>query len=159
MKRRFKRSEENIMYPSLILIDGGKTHIKYVRKVIDKLNIKDICLLTISKGIRRKPDMDIIHTEKGGELTLRNNSPIRLLLQEIRDETHRFSISKQRNKELKGASKSSLDSVPFIGVERKKALLRFFGSLSQISKAGTEDLIKVKGIGRKTAEILFNNLH
>ena len=83
------------------MIDGSYTHLKAVRKVLDRLSVEGVSLLAISKGVRRKPEMDLIHTETGKKLSLRKNSPEFLFIQEIRDETHRFSISKQRKKELK----------------------------------------------------------
>jgi len=157
--RRFNKKGHELMLPSLILVDGGHTHLKAVRKVLERLNIKGICLLAISKGARRKAEMDLIHTEKGEKLQFKKNSPEFLLIQEIRDETHRFSITKQRNKELKAVTKSSLDSIRSVGIERKKALLRFFGSFDQIVKASPQDLLKVRGVGKKTAALIFNNLH
>ena len=66
------------------------------------------------------------------------------MIQEIRDETHRFSITKQRKKELKSVTKSSLDVIDSVGIERKRALIRFFGSFEQISKASTKDLMQVR---------------
>ena len=103
--------------------------------------------------------MDSIHTETGKKLSLVKNSAEFLLIQEIRDETHRFSITKQRKKELRKVKKSSLDVIKSVGTERKKALLRYFGSFDQVRKANTIDLIKVRGIGEKTAEIIFKNFH
>ena len=103
--------------------------------------------------------MDTVHNEQGKKLNFKKNSSELLFLQEIRDETHRFSISKQRKKELKGIAKSSLDSIELVGVERKKALLRFFGSFNQIKKASPKDLMKVRGVGKRTADIIFKNLH
>jgi excinuclease ABC subunit C len=159
IRRRFTKKASELIFPSLILIDGSYTYLKAVRKVLDGLSIEGVCLLAISKGARRKPEMDLIHTETGEKLSLRKNSSELLFLQEIRDETHRFSITKQRNKELKGVSKSSLDSIKSVGSERKKALLRFFGSFDQIVKASPKDLMKVRGVGKRTADIIFNNLH
>ena len=159
IKRRFSKKGSELTQPSLILIDGNYTHLKAVRKVLDRLSVEGLSLLAISKGARRKPEMDLIHTETGKKLSLRKNSPEFLFIQEIRDEAHRFSISKQRKKELKGASKSSLDTIESVGIERKRALLRFFGSFDQISKASTKDLMKVRGVGKKTANIIFRNLH
>ena len=159
IKRRFTKNDSELIQPSLILIDGSHTHLKAVRNVLNKLGIDGVCLLAISKGARRKPEMDSIHTEKGKKLSLRKNSSEFLLIQEIRDETHRFSITKQRKKELKSASKSSLDVIDSVGIERKRALLRFFGSFEQISKASTRDLMKVRGVGTKTADIIYSNLH
>ena len=159
IKRRLSNKDSNLKIPSLILIDGGKLHLKAIRKVINEKKIKGISLIAISKGARRKREMDIIHTEKTGKLRLKGNSQEYLLIQEIRDETHRFSISRLRKRELKSATKSSLDSIDSVGTERKKALLRFFGSLEQITKASSKDLMKVKGIGKKTANIIYRNLH
>ena len=157
--RRFTKKGNELIAPSLILIDGGHTHLKAVRKVVDRIGVEGVCLLAISKGARRKLEMDLIHTETGKKLSLRKNSPELLLIQEIRDETHRFSINKQRNKELKSVTKSSLDTIESVGTEKKKALLRFFGSFDQIEKASPKDLMNVRGVGKKTADIIFRNLH
>jgi excinuclease ABC subunit C len=157
--RRFTKKGRELILPSLILIDGSYTHLKAVRKVLDKLRVDGVCLLAISKGARRKPEMDLIHTETGKKLNLRKNSAEFLFIQEVRDETHRFSITKQRKKELKSVSKSSLDDIESVGIERKRSLLRFFGSFDQVIKASTNDLIKVRGVGKKTADIIFKNLH
>jgi len=157
--RRFIKKGRELILPSLILIDGGYAHLKAVRKVLDRLGVKGVSLLAISKGVRRKPEMDLIHTETGEKLSLRKNSPEFLFIQEVRDETHRFSISKQRKKELKGASKSSLDSIESVGIVKKRALLRFFGSFDQITKANHRDLMKVTGVGKKTADTIFRDLH
>jgi len=159
IKRRFTKKGSELILPSLILIDGSFTHLKAVRKVLDRLSVEGVCLLAISKGARRRPDMDLIHTERGEKLNLRKNSPEFLFIQEIRNETHRFAISKQRNKELKSVIKSSLDTIESVGIVRKKALIRFFGSLDQISKASPKELMKVRGVGKRTADIIFNHLH
>ena len=159
IKRRFSNKDSKLKIPSLILIDGGNTHLKAIRKVLNDKKIGGISLIAISKGARRKREMDVIHTEKVGKLKLKGNSQEFLLIQEIRDETHRFSLSRQRKKELKSATKSSLDAIDSVGIEKKKALLRFFGSLEQIEKASPKDLMKVRGVGKTTADIIFRNLH
>jgi len=159
IERRFSKISNFGVIPSVILIDGAQTHLKAVRKVLNKLKIDGVSLIAISKGARRKGEMDTVHNEQGEKLNFRKNSPELLFLQEIRDETHRFSISKQRKKELKGIAKSSLDSIDLVGAERRKALLRFFGSLEQIKKASPKDLMKVRGVGKTTADIIFRNLH
>ena len=159
IKRRFTKKGNELVLPSLILVDGSHTHLKAVRKVLDRLGVEGVCLLAISKGARRKSEMDSIHSEAGRNLSLKKGSPEFLLIQEIRDETHRFSITKQRKKELKSVTKSSLDVIDSVGIERKRALIRFFGSFDQISKASTKDLMQVRGVGKKTADIIFRNLH
>ena len=159
IERRFSKIKSSSIIPSLILIDGGLVHLKAVRKVLDRLKIEGINLIAISKGARRKGEMDTVHNEQGKKLNFQKKSSELLLLQEIRNETHRFSISKQRRKESKGVAKSSLDSIELVGAERKKALLRFFGSFDQIEKASLKDLMKVRGVGKRTADIIFRNLH
>jgi len=159
MERRFSKINNQSILPSLILIDGAQTHLKATRKILDKNKIKGVSLIAISKGVRRKGEMDTIHNEQGEKINFQKNSSELLFLQEIRDETHRFSIYRQRKRELKGIAKSSLDSIELVGAERKKALLRFFGSLEQIKKASPKDLMKVRGVGKTTADIIFRNLH
>jgi len=159
IERRFSKISNLSTLPSLVLIDGAQTHLKAVRKVLNKLKIDGVSLIAISKGVRRKGEMDTVHNEQGKKLNFQKKSSELLLLQEIRNETHRFSISKQRRKELKGVAKSSLDSIELVGAERKKALLRFFGSIDQIEKASPKDLMKVRGVGKRTADIIFRNLH
>jgi len=159
IERRFSKISNLSTLPSLILIDGAQTHLKAVRKVLNKLKIEGVSLIAISKGARRKGELDTVHNEHGKKLNFQKESSELLFLQEIRNETHRFSISKQRRKELKGASRSSLDTIELVGAKTKRALLRFFGSLDQIEKASPKDLMKVKGVGKKTADIIFRNLH
>ena len=141
------------------MIDGNFTHLKAIKKVLVGLNIQGVCLLAISKGARRKPEMDSIHTETGERINLRKNSPEFLFIQEVRNETHRFAITKQRKKELKDITKSSLDSIESVGSERKKALIRYFGSFDHVSKASPNELIKVKGIGKRLSEEIYKNFH
>ena len=158
VRRRFKKNNLDVI-PDLIIIDGGKNHLLEFRKELDNLNIKGINLFSISKGVRRKREWDKIHSEFGKAYTIERNSEEYRFLQELRDESHRFVISRQRNKELRTIRKSSLDSIKSVGTKRKKALLRYFGSSDQIDKASPKDLMKVKGVGKKTADIIFRNLH
>jgi excinuclease ABC subunit C len=82
-----------------------------------------------------------------------------LFIQEIRDETHRFTISNQKKKQTKLSMKSALDKIQGIGPQKKKILLRYLGSAGQIERAGFQDLLNVEGVGKKTAELIYNNLH
>ena len=114
--------------------------------------------MSISKGARRKAEFDSIHktNEVFGVL---KGSYAHLFIQEIRDETHRFAISNQKKKQTKISMRSSLDNIYGIGFEKKKLLLRYFGSLDQIERAGLQDLMNVSGIGKKTANLIYNYLH
>ena len=160
IKRRFKNKSKKIMpRPDLILIDGGYNHLKAVKDEISYLGIEGIDIISISKGSRRKPKMDSFHTEGGKVIKVNRSSQVHLLLQEIRDETHRFSLSKHRKKELKSSHISFLDSIEGIGKKRKTSLLRYFGSVYQISRASSQDLKKVQGIGKKTADLIYSSLN
>ena len=103
--------------------------------------------------------MDTVHKGDGSSFKVVKGSNVHLLLQEIRDETHRFSISNQKNKQSKISMSSSLDSIRGLGDVRKQILLRYFGSLEQIKRASKQDLKKVVGIGPKNAEVIYNNFH
>ncbi len=157
ISRRYRN--KNILRPDLILIDGGYTHLKAAKGTLKEKDIENIELISISKGVRRKRQMDSIHKYNGEKI---NVDPLLLshgLLQEIRDETHRFAISNLRKKRSKSFSKSLLDSFQGIGKEKKQSLLRYFGSVKQISRAGKEDLLSVPGIGVKNAETIYKNFH
>ena len=157
--RRFNNQELLEELPDLIIIDGGKVHLEAVRTILNRLNIKDIELLSISKGARRKAEMDSIHRMDGSVIRVTKGSSSHLLLQEIRDETHRFAIFNQRKKQLKISMKSSLDQINGIGENKKKILLRYFGSVEQIKRASAQDLNKVLGIGVKMADLIYNHFH
>ena len=160
IKRRFKNKSKKIMpRPDLILIDGGYNHLKAVKDEISYLGIEGIDIISISKGSRRKPKMDSFHTEGGKVIKVNRSSQVHLLLQEIRDETHRFSLSTHRKKELKSSHISFLDSIEGIGKKRKTSLLRYFGSVYQISRTSSQDLKKVQGIGKKTADLIYSSLN
>ena len=158
IKRRFKKNNlDNI--PDLIIIDGAENHLFTFRRELNKLNIRGVSLFSISKGIRRKRDWDKIHSEFGKTHTIKRNSDEYLFLQELRDESHRFVISRQRKRHLKSARKSSLEAIENVGSKKRKALLRYFGSPDLIRKASPKDLMKVKGVGKKTAGLIFRNLN
>jgi len=158
ISRRFSNKDLGLVRPSLILIDGGNTHLHAVEKVLTDMGIEDIQLLSISKGARRKAEMDSIHQLNKPVLRIIKGSETHLFLQEIRDETHRFAITMQKKKQRKLSARSYLDSLIGIGVKRKKLLIRYFGSVEQIKRASAEDLTNVPGLGKKTAISIYNQL-
>ena len=159
IKRRFSNHTLGLEKPNLIIIDGGRVHLSAVNKVLNKLAMKNIEVISISKGVRRKAEFDSIHKIDGSTIEVTKGSLSHLFIQEIRDETHRFSITNQKKKQSKLSMKSSLDDLEGIGLQRKKLLLRYFGSLDQIERAGIQDLLNVNGIGQKTAYLIYNHLH
>ena len=158
IRRRFSH-KSILLKPDLILIDGGRIHLKHIKDLLCKLSISDIEILAISKGARRKADMDSIHAADGSVTRIIKGSKTHLFLQEIRDETHRFSISTQKKKQVKLSMQSNLDDIKGLGVNKKKLLLRYFGSLEQVKKANIQDLMNVSGIGKKIATLIYNHLH
>ena len=160
ISRRYKESsKKGRVLPDLLLIDGGRAHLNSVKELLKSMDISEIEILSVSKGIRRKKNFDSIHIENRSVIKVNKNSLVHLLIQEIRDETHRFAINSQRYKYLKSASKSSLDSLPGVGKERKLSLIRYFGSVEQIKRANINDLVHVLGIGPQVAKQIYNHFH
>ena len=158
IRRRFSNKDLGLEKPSLILIDGGKAHLDAVKKLLTEINIEGVQLLSISKGIRRKAEMDSIHRVNKPVVRIIRGSVTHLFLQEIRDETHRFAITVQNKKQKKLSTSSYLDDVVGIGIKRKKLLIRYFGSVEQIKRASAQDLAIIPGLGKKTAISIYNQL-
>ena len=159
IERRFKNKNINLENPDLIILDGGKAHLNAVSKKLKELKIKDVFLISISKGVRRKADMDLVHLPNGSTKRIKSGSLTDLFIQEIRDETHRFSIYNQRKRFNKISIGSSLDGLYGVGPKKQKKLMRHFGSVDQIKRASIEDLMKVQGLGRITAVSIYNQLN
>ena len=134
-------------------------HLKQVLKTFAECNIDDINVIAISKGIRRKAAYDTIHLPNGECIAVDQTSTFQKFIQEIRDETHRYAITIQKNKMRKNSIKSSLDTLTGVGNIRKKQLLRYFGSFEQIKRASVDDLCEVSGIGKHTAESIYKEIH
>ena len=156
IERRFSNKKNKI--PSLIIIDGGRTHLKQVQKKMEEIGISFENVISISKGIRRKASFDSIHLRRGESKLVKEGSIFHNFIQEIRDETHRYAISSQKRKSIKSSLGSSLDHLTGVGDSRKKLLLRYFGSLEQIKRASIDDLSEVSGIGMVTAKSIYKQL-
>ena len=163
--RRFSRAlkedpgYESTSWPDLILIDGGKGHISAVYEVLDELGIDDIVAIGISKGPNRNAGREQFHTRDKKSFTLKPDSPVMHYLQRLRDEAHRFAINSHRSQRARAQFKNPLDSVPGIGIKRKKALLNHFGSARAVSNAGIQDLQAVPGISLNIAQHLYHWFH
>jgi len=155
--RRFSNKKNKI--PSLIIIDGGRVHLKMVQKRMEEIGISNVNIISISKGVRRKASFDSIHLTRGESMIVKEGSIFHNFIQEIRDETHRYAISSQKKKSIKSSLGSSIDQLTGVGNTRKKLLLRYFGSVEQIKRASIEDLSEVSGIGRITAKSIYKQLH
>ena len=158
IKRRFTNIDARKL-PNLIIIDGGKTHLKQVSEVIEECKITEIDIIAISKGFRRKSAFDTIHLSNGESITADQSNVFHRFIQEIRDETHRYAITIQKKKMRRASLKSSLDDLSGVGVVKKKNLLRYFGSMEQIRRASIDDLCEVPGIGKNSAKSIYKEIH
>jgi len=150
LERRIKYFLDPKTKPDLLLVDGGKNQLKFVQSVIKKSNHKKLKVISIAKGIGRMRATETIISEDG-IVELDKKSRAFLLLQEIRDESHRFAIQAQRKKKRKTIKKSELDEIKGIGKILKTRLIKRFKSISKIKEASLEELMTVKGINEKIA--------
>ena len=156
IERRLKYYDDQKIKPDLILIDGGKTQLKAVNRKIKKSKHHNIKVFSIVKGANRIRATETIISESG-IVELDKNSKAFLLLQEIRDESHRFALKSQRNKKRKKITKSELDNINGVGRILKARLLKHFKSLAKIKLATIDELMTVEGINEKMAIKIINN--
>ena len=156
LRRRLKYYDNPNTKPDLILIDGGKTQLKFVSNVISKSKYKHIEVISIVKGSNRVRATETI-ISNSGVVQLDKHSKAFLLLQEIRDESHRFAIRAQRNKKRKTITKSELDNIKGLGSILKMRLMTEFKNIKNIKSANVSDLMTVKGISEKIARNILNS--
>ncbi len=150
IERRLKHYKNPKIKPDLILIDGGKTQLRFVNRVVASSKYKNLNVISIVKGSKRVRATETI-IGKNGIVELDKYSKAFLLLQEIRDESHRFAIQNQRKKKRKNINSSELDKVKGVGKVLKIRLLKEFKSINNIKLANINDLMTVKGINEKIA--------
>ncbi len=157
LERRIKYFDNPKIKPDLLLIDGGKTQLKFVNSVLEKSKHRDLKAISIVKGSNRIRATETI-ISRDGILELDKNSKAFLILQEMRDESHRFAIQAQRKKKRKTISKSELDSIKGVGAILKRRLLKKFKSIKNIKVASLSDLMTVDGINEKIAKNILEKL-
>ena len=154
LERRIKYFDDPKIKPDLLLIDGGKTQLKFVNTVLGKSKHKDLKAISIVKGSNRIRATETI-ISKEGILEMDKHSKAFLVLQEMRDESHRFAIQAQRKKKRKTISKSELDSIKGVGTILKRRLMKEFRSIKNIKGANLTDLMTVEGINEKIAKLII----
>jgi excinuclease ABC subunit C len=161
LTRRYKRLREGEgKLPDILFIDGGKGQVNAARGVLDELQIPDVMLIGVAKGPGRKPGLETLYLSDGGEETiLPADSKALHLIQQIRDEAHRFAITGHRQRRQKARRTSTLEQIPGLGPKRRQLLLHRFGGLQEIARAGVEDLASVNGISRKLAQQIYDVFH
>jgi len=161
LRRRYARIKKGeVPVPDLLLIDGGKGQLAEATKVLAELDMDVIQVAAIAKGRARKPGLEQLFLA-GQEVAtiLPQDSSALLLLQQVRDEAHRFAIGGHRQRRDKARRSSPLESVHGLGPIRRRDLLKYFGGLQGVRSAGIDDLVKVPGISRNLAEKIYNELH
>ena len=163
LDRRFTRlSKGEGKIPEILLIDGGKGQLTRARKILEKFQLPEVQLIGIAKGVSRRAGQETLYLESARqfrEIVLAGDSPALLLLQQIRDEAHRFAITGHRQRRGKARNQSVLDSIPGLGPKRRRALIMHFGGQGEIRKASEAELARVHGISRKLAENIYAHLH
>ncbi len=155
---RIKRGEAPM--PDLLLIDGGPGQLAEAVKVLQELEIQEVRVAGVAKGADRRPGQErLFLPEQPMPVLLPPDSPALLLIQRIRDEAHRFAITGHRARRAKARTQSILETVPGLGPRRRRELLKQFGGLQGVARAGVEDLAKVHGISRKLAQSIYDTLH
>jgi excinuclease ABC subunit C len=161
LTRRYKRVREGeIVKPDVLLIDGGKGQLAEAAKVLDELGVGGITLIGVAKGVDRRAGQEQLFLL--GESTptiLPPDSRALHLIQRVRDEAHRFAIAGHRRKRAKRHSQSILETIPGLGPVKRRELLKQFGGLQGILRAGIDDFIQVRGLGRELAQVIYEHLH
>ncbi|MFG3453100.1 excinuclease ABC subunit UvrC [Stutzerimonas stutzeri] len=161
LSRRFKKAAEGEgKLPDILLVDGGKGQLNMAREVLQELAVPDLILLGVAKGVTRKPGLETLYlNDAAHEFTLPGDSPALHLIQQVRDEAHRFAITGHRARRGKARMTSSLEGVPGIGPKRRRELLKHFGGLQELCRASLDEIAKAPGISKKLAESIYATLH
>jgi len=161
LTRRYTRARrEEGRLPDLILIDGGKGQLAVADRVLAELGLSGIPVAGVAKGPDRKPGMEqLFLSVQGAPIILPGNSPALHLIQQIRDEAHRFAISGHRQRRSRRRKKSVLEEIPGVGPKRRRNLLKQFGGLQGIERAGVEDLCRAEGISMQLAQQIYQAFH
>ncbi len=156
--RRIKRGE--VPLPDLLFIDGGKGQLSAVHAILQDLGVSGLALIGVAKGADRKAGMEqLFLLGRSTPIILPPDSPALHLIQQIRDEAHRFAITAHRQRRSKKRNRSVLEEIPGIGPKRRQRLLKQFGGLQELSRAGIEDLASVEGVSKTLAEQIYHAFH
>jgi excinuclease ABC subunit C len=161
LQRRYARVRKGeVPLPDIIFIDGGRGQLNAAAKVLAEYQLEGVRLIGVAKGRSRRPGAERLYLlDRREPLRLAAGSPALLLIQRLRDEAHRFAITGHRLRRKNKKEASPLDGIRGLGPKRRRALLRRFGGLQAVSRAGIEELSGVPGISRQLARAVYEHLH
>ena len=158
MRQALTRRYKKAMLPDLLLIDGGKGQLHMAMEVMQELGLEAF-MVGVSKGEGRKPGLETLHFTDGRKIQLPEDHKALHLIQQVRDEAHRFAITKHRAKRDKKRGSSVLEVIPGLGPKRRRDLLTHFGGIQGVLKASERDLQLVPGLGSVMARMIYKVLH
>jgi excinuclease ABC subunit C len=161
LTRRYARVKQGeVPMPDVLFIDGGLGQLAQAIGVLRELAIDGVRLVGVAKGLDRKPGRETLYfADRSEPLRLPPSSPALHLIQQLRDEAHRFAITGHRARRLKQRTRSPLEDIRGLGPKKRRELLRQFGGLQALARAGIDDLERVKGISRQLAESIYEHFH
>jgi excinuclease ABC subunit C len=160
IERRFRRAvEEGGVLPEVLLIDGGAGQLTQARSALAELGVDSVTLVGVAKGEERRAGHETLILADGREVRPGAASPALQLVQQVRDEAHRFAITGHRGKRQKARMTSKLEDIAGIGPRRRASLLKHFGGIVGLKAAGIDEIARVEGINAALAERIYANLH
>jgi excinuclease ABC subunit C len=160
IERRFRRAvEEGGVLPDVLLIDGGAGQLAQAQAALADLGVDGVVLVGVAKGVERRAGHETLVLPDGREIRPGAASPALQLIQQVRDEAHRFAITGHRGKRQKARMTSKLEDIPGIGPRRRASLLKHFGGLAGLKAAGADEIARVEGVNAALAERIYANLH
>ncbi|MBE9516194.1 MAG: excinuclease ABC subunit UvrC [Proteobacteria bacterium] len=161
LTRRYTRSKEGEQrIPDLLLIDGGKGQLRMAAEVLEELQLAGVTMVGVAKGKERIPGKEKLFLWPASEATiLPPHSPALHLIQQVRDEAHRFAITGHRARRSRSRNSSPLEHIAGVGSKRRQALLKHFGGLQEVVRAGVGDLAKAPDISPALAQKIYDALH
>jgi excinuclease ABC subunit C len=155
---RLKKGEGKV--PDILFIDGGKGQVAQAAAVLEELQLGGVALIGVAKGPARKPGQEVlILSGREAPSILPAHSPALHLIQQIRDEAHRFAITGHRQRRGKTRTTSVLEGIEGLGPKRRQSLLKQFGGIQEVARAGVEDLARVPGISKQLAQRVYDVFH
>jgi excinuclease ABC subunit C len=159
LERRFRRAVEEGVVPDLLFIDGGAGQLAQATEVLAALGLDRVLAVGVAKGEERRPGHETLVFPDGREIVPGSASPGLQLVQQIRDEAHRFAITGHRGRRQKVRETSRLEDIAGIGPRRRANLLKHFGGMIGLKAAGVEEIARVEGINAQLAQRIYHSLH